>query len=221
MNRSIIAGATGLVGSKLLKVLEASGDPVIVLARRHISNLAASTKWVKSDFADLVAGKSLPPCDHVYICLGTTMAKAGSKDAFWKVDFEYALATAKRAKESGADTLSLVSSVGADATSRNFYLHTKGALEDAILDLGYSTVNIYRPSILLGARKERRPLEGIGVILFRLLGSLLFGGLKKYRGIDAELLAASMVENASNTSTPKDINYFYFKEIVEGNVSGA
>jgi uncharacterized protein YbjT (DUF2867 family) len=213
MNKSIIAGATGLVGTELVKALEARGDPVIILARRPMPDLSANIEWMKTDFDNLIVSGSLPPCDHVYICLGTTMAKAGSKDAFWKVDFEYCLAVAKRARETGATTLSLVSSVGANAVSKNFYLHTKGALENAISALDFPTVNIYRPSLLLGNRAERRPLEALGIILFKAIGPLLVGSLRKYRGIEVELLAAAMVENTNNTRIPKGINYFYFKEI--------
>jgi uncharacterized protein YbjT (DUF2867 family) len=216
MKKSIIAGATGLVGTKLVKALEAKGDPLIVLARRPIPDLSANTKWMKTDFDDLVAGENLPPCDHVYICLGTTMKKAGSKDAFWKVDFEYCMAVAKKAREAGATTLSLVSSVGANAESNNFYLHTKGALENGITALDFPTVNIYRPSLLLGNRTEKRPLEALGIHLFKAIGPLFIGSLRKYRGIDVEMLAATMVENTTSTRIPKGINYFYFNEISGG-----
>ena len=216
MKKSIIAGATGLVGTKVVKALEAKGEPLIVLARRSIPDLSANTTWMKTDFDDLVAGESLPACDHVYICLGTTMKKAGSKDAFWKVDFEYSMAVAKQAREAGATTLSLVSSVGANAESSNFYLHTKGALENAITALDFATVNIYRPGLLLGNRTERRPLEALGIFLFKAIGPLFFGGLRKYRGIDAELLAAAMVENTTSTHIPRGVNYFYFTEISGG-----
>lgn len=216
MKKSIIAGATGLVGAKLVKALEANGDPLIVLARRPIAGLSANTKWMKADFDDLIAGGSLPPCDHVYICLGTTMKKAGSKDAFWKVDFEYCLAVAQKARDAGATTLSLVSSVGANAESNNFYLHTKGALEKAITALDFPTVNIYRPSFLLGNRTERRPLEALGIHLFKAIGPLFIGGSRKYRGIDVELLAATMVKNTTSTRIPEGINYFHFNEISGG-----
>lgn len=214
MNTSIIAGATGLVGSKLLKILEARGDKVVVLARRPVPDLAANTKWTETDFEALTVGGNLPPCDHVYICLGTTMAKAGSKEAFWKVDYEYSLAVAKRAREAGATTVSLISSVGANAASRNFYLHTKGSLEDAIAALGFPTVNIFRPGLLLGNRRERRPLEALGIILFKAIGPLFVGSLQKYRGIEVELLAASMVRKANNSDTPKGVTCFYFRDFI-------
>ena len=216
MNKSIIAGATGLVGANLVKALETKGYPLIVLARHPIPDLSPSTKWMKTDFDDLVASGSLPPCDHVYICLGTTMKKAGSKDAFWKVDFDYCLAVATKAREAGATTLSLISSVGANAESSNFYLHTKGALENAITALEFPTLNIYRPGILLGNRTERRQLEAFGIHLFKAIGPLFVGGLRKYRGVVVELLAAAMVENATGTHIPKGINYFYFNEISGG-----
>lgn len=216
MKKSLVAGATGLVGTKLVKALEANGDPLIVLARRPIPDLSVNTQWMKTNFDDLVASGSLPPCDHVYICLGTTMKKAGSKDAFWKVDFEYCLAVAKRAREVGATTLSLVSAVGANVESKNFYLHTKGALEKAITALDFPRVNIYRPSFLLGNRTESRPLEALGIHLFKAIGPLFIGGSRKYRGIDVELLAATMVHNSTSAHIPQGINYFYFNEISGG-----
>jgi uncharacterized protein YbjT (DUF2867 family) len=214
MNISIVVGATGMVGTEVVKKLAAKGGPVVVLARQPIQNPLETTTWLKTDFDDLVAGGKLPPCDHVYICLGTTMKTAGSKDAFWKVDFEYSLAVANQALDAGATTLSLVSSVGASTASNNFYLHTKGALEDAITAIGFTKVNIYRPSLLLGNRTERRPLEALGMILFKALGRFFVGRFQKYRGIEAAILADAMVENADNLRATTGVKFFYFRDII-------
>ena len=113
-----------------------------------------------------------PQCDHFYLCLGTTIKTAGSRDAFRAVDFEYSLAVAKKAIQAGATGISLVSSVGADASSKNFYLKTKGQLDEAIKSLGFSSINIYRPGILMGDRPESRLLEGLGKIVFQVIDRL-------------------------------------------------
>ena len=91
----------------------------------------------------------------------------GSRDAFRVVDCEYSLAAAKKAIQAGAKGISLVSSVGADASSKNFYLKTKGQLEEATKLIGFSSINIYRPGILMGDRPESGPLEGLGKIVFK------------------------------------------------------
>ena len=116
---------------------------------------------------------------------------------------------AKKALAAGATGVSLVSSVGANAHSKNFYLRTKGQLEEAIKALGFSSVNIYGPGILIGDRPERRPLEGLGKILFQVFDPFLLGYLSQYRSIQANLLASTMIDN---TDQYAGVNYFYFKD---------
>tara|TARA_B110000114_G_scaffold13801_1_gene13389 strand:+ start:641 stop:1282 length:642 start_codon:yes stop_codon:yes gene_type:complete len=209
MKNLIIAGATGLVGHNILHQLVARGNRPVALARRQIEDLPVNAKLLKIDFGQFVINGELPQCDHLYLCLGTTIGTAGSRDAFRVVDLEYSLAVAKKAIESGATGISLVSSVGADANSKNFYLATKGQLEEAIKSLGFSTVNIYRPGILMGDRHESRPLEGLGKILFQVIDPLLMGYLSQYRSIQANLLASTMIDNADQN---KGVKYFYFKD---------
>jgi len=209
MKHSIIAGATGLVGNNILHQLAVRGDRPVAMARRPIKDLPANAQLLEINFEQFLINGELPQCDHFYLCLGTTIKTAGSRDAFRAVDFEYSLAVAKKAIQAGATGISLVSSVGADASSKNFYLQTKGQLEDAIKSLGFSSINIYRPGILMGDRSETRPLEGLGKIVFQVIDPLLLGYLSPYRSIQANLLASTMIDNAHQF---KGINYFYFKD---------
>ena len=209
MKHSIIAGATGLVGNNILHQLAVRGDTPVAMARRPIKDLPANAQLLEINFEQFLINGELPQCDHLYLCLGTTIKTAGSRDAFRAVDFEYSLAVAKKAIQAGATGISLVSSVGANASSKNFYLKTKGQLEDAIKSLGFSSINIYRPGILMGDRSEARPLEGLGKIVFQVIDPLLLGYLSPYRSIQANLLASTMIDNADQF---KGINYFYFKD---------
>ncbi len=209
MKHSIIAGATGLVGNNILHQLAVRGDTPVAMARRPIKDLPANAQLLEINFEQFLINGELPQCDHLYLCLGTTIKTAGSRDAFRAVDFEYSLAVAKKAIQAGATGISLVSSVGADASSKNFYLKTKGQLEDAIKSLGFSSINIYRPGLLMGDRSETRPLEGLGKIVFQVIDPLLLGYLSPYRSIQANLLASTMIDNADQF---KGINYFYFKD---------
>tara|TARA_B110000971_G_scaffold213005_1_gene243226 strand:- start:874 stop:1512 length:639 start_codon:yes stop_codon:yes gene_type:complete len=208
MKNSIVAGATGLVGSNILKQLAARGDRPVALARRNIEDLPANAEILEIDFKQFLINGELPHCNHLYLCLGTTIKTAGSRIALRTVDFDYAFALAKKARQAGATGLSLISSVGADPHSKSFYLRTKGQLEEAIKALGFASVNIYRPGILMGDRKERRSLEGLGKIIFTLIDPFLIGRLSQYRSIQADLLAGTMIEN---TDKGDGVTYFYFK----------
>jgi uncharacterized protein YbjT (DUF2867 family) len=209
MKNVIIAGATGLVGNNILHQLAARGDKSVALARRQIKDLPKNAELLEIDFRQFLINGELPQCDHLYMCLGTTIQAAGSRDAFRAVDLEYSLAVAKKALAAGATGISLVSSVGANANSKNFYLRTKGQLEEAIKSLGYSSINIYGPGILIGDRPESRPLEGLGKILFQLIDPFLLGYVSQYRSIQANLLASTMIDNADQYA---GVNYFYFKD---------
>ena len=208
MKNSIVAGATGLVGSNILKQLADRGDKPVALARRQVEDLPANAEILEINFKQFLINGELPHCNHFYLCLGTTIKTAGSRIAFKTVDFDYAFALAKKAREAGATGLSLVSSVGADAHSKNFYLRTKGELEEAIKSLGFSRINIYRPSLLIGQRQEKRPAERAGQFLATLIDPLLMGSFSQYRSIQASLLATTMINNNDKGS---GVNYFHFR----------
>ena len=212
MSISIVAGSTGLVGKNVLMKLCDQKEDVIALTRRPISNLPSNANELIIDFDSFLEDGSLPKCDYVFICLGTTIKTAGSQENFRKVDIDYCLSIAKKAKDSGAKTLSLISSIGANSSSKNFYLRTKGQLEDAIQEIGFPVVNIFRPSFLVGQRSEKRLYEGVGIMIASFMNLFLVSSARKYRSVKVELLAKTMV---SKINSKPGVNYFYFDDFLK------
>ena len=208
--KSIVLGSTGLIGKYLLAYLGKKDLSVIAITRRSINNLPKNVSTMIIDFDEFLVQGHLPDCEHIYICLGTTIKKAGSQASFKKVDLDYCLGFAKKARESGATKISLVTSVGSDADSKNFYLKTKGQLENKIKAVGFDSVNIFQPGLLLGNRDEVRPLEFLGQYGSFLLNMVLVGALKKYRSIEASNVANSM----ANSSNKNGINYFSYEDFI-------
>lgn len=195
---AIIAGSSGLVGSELLKKLLESElySKVTILVRSQLPIEHPKLHQSIVNFSQLTS-KELE-CDDVFCCLGTTMKTAGSKDAFKLVDYEYPVKLAQEAKEAGASRYFLVSAAGADAKSRIFYSQVKGQTEAAISDIGFGTVYIFRPSMLLGHRKEFRLGEYIGKAIMKGLSFLIPSAFK---GIEAAQVAHSMFLCAKKEDT--------------------
>ena len=209
-NKSIVLGSTGLIGKHLLTYLGEKDLSVIAIIRRPIEDIPKNASPMIIDFDEFLDQGHLPGCEHIYICLGTTIKKAGSQESFKKVDLDYCLGFAKKARESGATKISLVTSVGANADSKNFYLETKGKLENEIKAMGFDSVNIFQPGLLLGNRDEIRPLEFLGQYGSFLLNMFLFGSLKKYRSIQASKVANAMANSTKNNG----INYFSYEDFI-------
>jgi uncharacterized protein YbjT (DUF2867 family) len=193
-----IAGATGLVGHAI--VLELSRRPQAVaataLVRRAEGVALPGIEERVIDFERLdleLAGRT---ATHVFCALGTTMAKAGSRDAFRRVDHDYPLALGRAARAAGARKFLVVTALGANPASPIFYNRVKGELERALAGLGLPELHVFRPSLLLGARGERRLGEGVAAAVAKPLGKVLRGPLAKYRAIDAKDVARAMVNVA-------------------------
>jgi uncharacterized protein YbjT (DUF2867 family) len=191
---ALVAGANGLVGGELLRVLANSGDysRIIALTRRPLSfdapRLVNRILRPASFEADL---KGLA-CHEAYCCLGTTIAAAGSEAAFRAVDHDLVLRFAQFAKACGAQSFATVSSVGADPRAKNFYLRVKGETEAALQSQGWKCLHMLQPGLLLGSRREWRPLEFAAGLAMRVVNPLLLGQLMRYRAIDAAEVAAAM-----------------------------
>lgn len=196
MKTAIIIGSTGLTGGFLLAELVANPNysKIIVLVRKASGQSNPKVEELVVDFNKLSDFKNSLIADDVYCTIGTTIKKAGSQEAFTKVDYEYPLQLAKIAKENGAKHFLLMSSLGANAASGNFYLKTKGNLENALRDLHFESLSIFRPSILLGPRTEFRLGEKIGIFFMRLFSFLMIGNIKKYRPIHVKQVAHAMVK---------------------------
>lgn len=186
-----IAGASGLVGGELLKKLltdDAFGR-VIAVGRRALPLQHLKLTQATVDFADQASFAALPAPEAAFSCLGTTIKKAGSKEAFRAVDHDAVLTVARAAKERGARAFLHVTSAGADSRSSMFYSAVKGQVEEALIPLGFESLVALRPSIIDGERSDSRPLESIGLSIGRALGPLL----GKYRPTPATAIAAAMV----------------------------
>ena len=163
------------------------------------------------DFEKLEEIDPFPTAD-IFCALGTTIRRAGSQHAFLKVDFEYARNVAVRASAAGAKQFVLVSSVGADPKSGNFYLRVKAELEKAIGALPFESVHFFRPSFLIGKRTEKRLAESVAAAILPPLQFALAGKLRKYRPIQAETLAAAMLAAAREAKPGRHI--YHYDDIV-------
>ncbi len=189
--KAAIAGATGFIGSQLLELMkdDAAIESAQVLSRRPLE-LPVKFTVIQGD---LMQPQFSAPVDAAFCALGTTMAVAGSKEAFYHVDHDLVLAFARAAKAQGAQTFVLVSSIGADARSANYYLKVKGDTENDLKALGFRSLIILQPSLLMGERREFRFGERVGQGAMSLLGPLLLGPMAKYRGIHGRTVANAML----------------------------
>lgn len=190
--QAIVIGATGLIGTELVSQLlnDDNYESVKVLHRR--STGVQHSKYIEHiiDFEDPRTFEKLVEGDVLFSAMGTTIKKAASKDAQYKIDVEYPFSIAKVASISGVSSCVLVSSAGANASSSNFYTRIKGELDDKISNLAFERVRIMRPSILDGDRNEFRLGESIGIKVMRILRFI--PGLRKYRPIHASIVARAM-----------------------------
>lgn len=195
---AIVIGATGLVGSFCLRelLLHSTYDKVVVLTRRPIPLSHEKLVQYQVNFDQPDTYRSLVKGHDLYACLGTTMAKAGSREAFYKVDYTYTHQTALMAAQNGVGQLLLVSSVGADSDSMFYYSRVKGELELAVQKMPFWSVHIFQPSVLLGERNENRWGEQLAGRIAKGIDALTGGLLTKYRPIEADVVAKAMVNAA-------------------------
>lgn len=210
-NIAVVVGATGLTGNYLTNVLaeDAFYDRVLLLTRRPVEppELLSKTQNVYVDF-DHLERLDLAGTTHLFCCLGTTIRKAGSQAAFRKVDFDYVIASAQAARRAGARHLSVISSVGANVGAGNFYLRVKGEMEQAVADIGFEELHIFRPGVLLGKREERRPGEELGAALARGFEWLMIGGMRKFRPMPAPVLAAAMAAAGERGGAGRHVHHY-------------
>jgi uncharacterized protein YbjT (DUF2867 family) len=190
----LLVGATGLVGSNVLRLALADPriDAVIAPVRRALPGHAKLLAPVV-DFEDLPADAAWWAVDAVICTLGTTMRTAGSREAFRRVDHDYPLAVARLARQHGASTFVLNSALGADVSSRFFYNRVKGEVERDLAGIGFRSLIFVRPGLIGGDREELRPAERVASVVLKLLGPAL---PRHWRINPAERIAAATVEAA-------------------------
>ena len=199
MNRTaIVFGATGLVGKALIEELCNSDryDMIKIFARGKTDyGGREKIKEFIADFDNLKEWSDMISGDDLFICLGTTIKKAGSVARMEEIDRDLPINIASIASGNSVEKLAVISSVGANPDSSNYYLRIKGEMERGLMKLKFRTLIILRPSMLLGDRNERRAGEEIGKIVMKFIGLFLIGRLSKYKAIAGEKVAKAMVKS--------------------------
>ena len=202
LKTALIVGATGLVGNILTHLLVESPayDRVQVLTRKPLGWQHPQLQEIPFDFEH--PNGLLVRADDLFCCLGTTIQKAGSKEAFRQVDYQYPLDIARLGLQNGASRLAIITSMGANASSPIFYNRVKGELERDLSALNYPTLLFFRPSLLLGNRTKKRLGEQVGGGFMRLFAPLIPA---KYKAIDAQKVANAMLTTMQQQRTGTSI----------------
>ena len=212
---NLLAGSTGFLGSKILNELSLCQNETLALSRRKINTLPMNTEQLIIDFKKL-SELELLRIDHVFLSLGFPLyfhnvmgiMNKNLKKNLFLVDFTYQLEIAKKAKDAGAKNISIISAVGANPHSWNYYLKTKGHVENEIINIGFDSTNIFQPGHLRG-NKYRFDIF-LADLASIILDPFLHGPLKKFRSISAKAVAKQVVNNSLNSKS--GINYFDFKD---------
>jgi uncharacterized protein YbjT (DUF2867 family) len=200
MKVALITGATGLIGSQLIQLLleDSYYGKVMAITRKPLDFQHSKLENLLIDFDRLDESRNLLKADDVFCCLGTTIKVAKTKEAFRKVDFEYPVELARLTKSQGTAQFFLVSALGADKNSSVFYNKVKGEVEEAIQQVSFASVHIFRPSLLLGPRTEHRTGEDAAKWFFKFLGFLLPA---KYKAVQSIKVARAMIHFAKANNT--------------------
>lgn len=198
MKQALLFGASGFIGAFLLTDLldNADYEQVTIVVRKALNMQHPKLKMLIGDFDRLPSLKAELVADDVFIALGTTKNNTPDERLYYQVDHDYPVLAAKLAKENGAQSVFVVSAVGPNAHSNIFYIRTKGETERDIQALDYTHTYFFRPSMLMGARKEKRTLEKFLIGVFRVINPLFMGSLKKFRGIEGKQVARAMNQAA-------------------------
>lgn len=200
---ALIAGASGLVGGHCLRLLLESDrySQVISIGRRDLPVIHPKLDQQVIDFDKLESFTTDLVADDIYCCLGTTIKKAGSKEAFYKVDYTYVSQLAKITAAKNATQFLVVSAMGANASSFIFYNRVKGEMEKFVKEQGFDAVHIFQPSLLLGEREDERKGEEFASKVMKPLSQFMIGPFKKYKPIEGETVAKAMVYAAALNQT--------------------
>ena len=201
MKSAIVFGSTGFVGSHLLSELLNSSDyeEVTAVARKGPNITHPKLRTLLSDYNSLAGVKLEIAADEVFIALGTTRTNSPEEAEYYRVDHDYPVLAARIAKERGAKSVFLVTAVGANPNSKFFYVRTKGETERDVIALNFEHTHIFRPSMIMGSRKEKRSLFEVALMKFwPAVNPLLTGRVDKYRGITGEDIAKAMMKSAQH-----------------------
>jgi len=214
LKRAIVFGSSGFVGSHLLSELLRSTDygEVTAVARKSLNITHPRLRTVIGDYNSLAGVKSEIAADEVFIALGTTRKNSPKKAEYYQVDHDYPVLAARIAKERGAKSVFLVTAVGANPHSKFFYVRTKGETERDVIALNFEHTHIFRPSMIMGNRKEKRSLLEEALMRFwSALNPLLAGKADIYKGITGEDIAKALTNSAKNQT--EKLKIYHWREM--------
>jgi len=216
---AIILGANGLVGSYLLNLLLESDqyDKVTAIGRRFEDIEHPKLELIYIDFKDLHKSWDKFRCDVMFYCIGTTISNAKKKHIFKTVEYDYCINIAKIAHHNKVKQFLVISAKGANANSNIFYNKVKGEIEEALINIGFESLQIFKPALLLGKREEYRFLESMAQSFFKVINFMLIGFMKSIKAMPAKKLAEVML-NVS-IENPKGVNIYSNRQIHDYNVS--
>lgn len=190
---ALVVGATGFVGTELVKLLcnSVEYDSVKIIVRRQVTYSHPKLEVLVRDF-DKIMQEDMGEAQDVFCCLGTTIKKAGSREAFQKVDFEYPRTIAALAKKQMIEHFIMITAIGANEKSWFHYNRVKGMIENELIAMDFPRLSILRPSLLTGNREEFRLGEKVGEVILKMIEPVLAGSARKYRSISGEQVAFAM-----------------------------
>lgn len=212
-----VLGGTGLIGRELIALL--ADDPSVacvrMLVRRPLVSPHPKVEVKLVDFEDAESVKlAIDGCEAVFCAIGTTQKKVkGDKEAYKRIDFDIPVRAARVCHEIGCRKFLLVSAVGANSKSGNFYLRLKGHVEDAISLEPFASIHFFQPSLLLGNREEKRWVEKLSGRILPLLAPLMIGSFSRYRPIQARQVAIAMIKAAKSPAL--GVHRYQFREMVD------
>ena len=224
-NKNIIVfGGSGLIGNSVLNLLDKKKSKIYAFSRRNLDNKFENVKDVIFNFDTLEASIELNNWDHIYICLGRRLKvwellyiKKKDRENHFKIEHDYIIKILEKAKKLGAKDISIISAIGANKKSSNFYLKTKGLLEESIKLLAYDNVSILRPGHILANKNSisKDFLVWTIDIFTKILNFFLIGPMRKYRAIEIDKLSNFMVEKNN-----KGLNIYYYDDFIAGKLGG-
>lgn len=211
---AIVVGGTGLVGTALLEQLVADSrySEIVSVGRRKPTVESPKITHFDNDLTSPKTAAEHLFGDDLFICIGTTIHKAKTQEAFKFVDLTIPKKIAKHARKNGVKNVALVSSVGANSKSNNFYLKTKGKAEKAVVEHDFEKTVIVRPSLLLGHRKEFRFFESIWRGMSGFANLFMQGSWRKYRSVQASQVAKAMIYYINTDQ--KGVDFFTYDQII-------
>jgi uncharacterized protein YbjT (DUF2867 family) len=219
MNNSLIFGSTGFIGTKVVSHLKNfEGSTISISRKKNLDFGSLVNQIIVEDFN--LKNIDLPKIDHVFICLGTKLRawelifmSKEKKDIFIKTDLDLIINAAKKAKASGAKTISLVSAVGVKEGSLNTYMDIKGKVENEIIKLEFESTNFFRPGHLQGKASSEKWDTAVADFFSKIMDVFLVGPFTKFKSIEGDSVAKAMVNETLNSKP--GINIFYFKEMIQ------